>query len=208
MRRVCGSPHSSLRAESDLPAWKVWGCLLRRTVSQPVVHQAAENIFRLITCAANEHAFSLRQASKQKKNKTTTKKSTSKQNEENKSYKLTLKPEPSWCLFPLSTTFPVVLSGKHCSAQSRAGEALHSPEEAVKASGQPGWQVCCQEVPNKCCASFSFSSPLLSALSVCMAGVQRKSQTNSDAFPYSRQTKSEKALRAAFAEGLQCRLIL
>lgn len=128
MRRVCGSPHSSLRAESDLPAWKVWGCLLRRTVSQPVVHQAAENIFRLITCAANEHAFSLRQASKQKKNKTTTKKSTSKQNEENKSYKLTLKPEPSWCLF---------LSENHISSGAE-WEALLSPEQGWRSSALTG----------------------------------------------------------------------
>lgn len=49
---------------------------------------------------------------------------------------------------------------------------------------------------------------LLSASSVCAAGVQRKSQTNSDAFPYSGRTKSEKALAAAFVEGLQYRLIL
>lgn len=124
MRRVCGSPHSSLTAESDLPAWKVWGCLFCRTVSQPVVHQAAENIFRWITCATNERAFSLRQASKQKKNKTTQQKSTSKQNEENKSYKLTLKREPSWCLF---------LSENYISSAAE-WEALLSTEQGWRSS--------------------------------------------------------------------------
>lgn len=48
----------------------------------------------------------------------------------------------------------------------------------------------------------------LSALSVCAADVHRKSQTNSDTFPYSGWAKSEKALTAAFVEGLQYRLIL
>lgn len=48
----------------------------------------------------------------------------------------------------------------------------------------------------------------LSALSVCAADVQRKSQINSDTSPYSGWAKLEKALMAAFVEGLQYRLIL
>lgn len=67
-------------------------------------------------------------------------------------------------------------------------------------------KVCRQKVLNKLC--FLLLLLLLSALSVCVAGVQRKSQTNSDAFPCSVWAKSEKALMAAFVEGLQYRLIL
>jgi len=38
--------------------------------------------------------------------------------------------------------------------------------------------------------------------------MQRKSQANSDAFPYSGRTKSEQVLMAAFVEVLQDRLML
>lgn len=75
-------------------------------------------------CVASEHAFSLRQASKQKKNKTTTIKNTSKQNEESKNYKLTLKPEPRWCLF---------LYENHISSAAE-WEALLSQEQGWRSS--------------------------------------------------------------------------
>lgn len=68
-----------------------------------------------------------KQASK-RKTKQQPKKSTSKQNEENKSYKLTLKPEPSWCLF---------LSENHISSGAE-WEALLSPEQGWRSSALTG----------------------------------------------------------------------
>lgn len=73
-----------------------------------------ENAFKLNTCAVNEHAFSLMQASKQKKTTARKKKKrTSKQNEENKGNKLTLTPQPSLCLF---------VSENHISSAAQSGE--------------------------------------------------------------------------------------
>lgn len=68
-----------------------------------------------------------KQASK-RKTKQQPKKSTSKQNEENKSYKLTLKPEPSWCLF---------FSENHISSGAE-WEALLSPEQGWRSSALTG----------------------------------------------------------------------
>lgn len=71
-----------------------------------------------------------KQASK-RKTKQQPKKSTSKQNEENKSYKLTLKPEPSWCLF---------FSENHISSGAE-WEALLSPEQGWRSSALTGGSI-------------------------------------------------------------------
>lgn len=131
-----------------------------------------------------------------------------------KSNKWTLKPQPRLCLLVSYTHIPSAQQGLGRAAVESGTWPQPSPglakvcafwrEQECKRAGHE--KVCRQKVLNKLC--FLLLLLLLSALSVCVAGVQRKSQTNSDAFPCSVWAKSEKALMAAFVEGLQYRLIL